>query len=150
MCWSNQDGTRLSLSQFVCAVVVAIVTNKACILVSLHSFTLVKGNASFKFFMTITVENAKIITSRVLVRYCVTVSRLLFDACNGSLSGLMSDVLKLLTVLCSSERVQMIGLLCIFVFSLNAGLIAFFVLCYLNFLEFPYLFVLLYCVQCFV
>ena len=44
------------------------------------------------------------------LRTAVNVSRLLSDANSGSMSGLTVDLMNLLTALCSTEPVQMIGI----------------------------------------
>ena len=52
-------------------------------------------------------RNKRVHTFKGLV---VNVNRLLFDAITGSVSELAGDVMNLLTVLCSSELVQSIGI----------------------------------------
>ena len=57
--------------------------------------------------------------------FMVNACRLLLDANSSSMSELAVDVLNLLTVLCSSEPVQMIGIFepsCIIAVNLNSPL----------------------------
>jgi len=61
----------------------------------------------------------------LVLHIMVNARRLLLDANSSSMSGLAVDVLNLLTVLCSSEPVQMIGIFelsCNIVVNLNSDL----------------------------